>query len=85
MADLDNEGYVGVVDAARRHVGAEHDAAALAGAELVGRLGTLRLALARVHLQHGDAHGLEELAVELRHARRHKESHDLRAHSPCQV
>ena len=73
---LDDEGDVRVVDAARRDVRGEHDAA-LGGAELVGSARALRLALARVHLQHGHTQRVEQRAVELRDARRRKEAHDL--------
>lgn len=81
MTDLHHEGDIRVVHSTSRDVRAEHDAGALAVPKLVGCLGALRLALARVHLQHRDAHGLEELAVELGHARRHKKRHDLHAQS----
>lgn len=49
-----------------------------AGAEGVGRARARGLRLAGVNLQHGAAHGLHELGVELRQPRRHAEHNDLR-------
>ena len=74
---LDDQGDVGVVHAPGGDVRGEHDAA-LRGAELVGGARALRLALARVHLQHGHPQRVEQRAVELRDARRREEAHDLK-------
>ncbi len=47
------------------------------GTECVRGLCARRLALARVDLQHRQAHGVEELGVELREPRRHEKGDDL--------
>ena len=59
---LDDGGDVGIVHAARRHVGGEHDKVGSV-AELVGDARAVRLRLSRVHLEDGVAELLEELRM----------------------
>lgn len=77
LSHLQDQGDIWVVHSSRADIRAEHDDAALAAPELVGRAGALRLRLAGVHLQHVDAQRLEELAVELGHSCCDEEGHDL--------
>mmetsp|Transcript_35224 Transcript_35224/g.86422 ORF Transcript_35224/g.86422 Transcript_35224/m.86422 type:complete len:614 (-) Transcript_35224:639-2480(-) len=76
QADLDDQGDVGVVEAARADVGGHHDAA-LGLAELVGGLGAVALALAAVDLRHLAVQRDEELGGELRGARSGEEADHL--------
>ncbi len=74
---LHHEGDVGVVNAARRHVAAEHDQAAV-GAELRRGAVALRLALAAVDLHHAaQPRGGKGLGVQRRQVRGGQEHNDL--------
>ena len=63
--NLHNQGDIRVVNTSGRHIAREHDGGGR-GAELVADARAMRLALARVNFEHGDAHGVEELGVKLR-------------------
>mmetsp|Transcript_25842 Transcript_25842/g.54183 ORF Transcript_25842/g.54183 Transcript_25842/m.54183 type:complete len:394 (-) Transcript_25842:97-1278(-) len=75
-ADLQHVRHVGVVHAARRDVGGEHDQVS-ALSELLGDTRALRLRFARVHLEHRDPERDEELGVELREPRGCEEDDNL--------
>ncbi len=74
--NLHDQGNIRVVNTSGRHIAGEHDGGGC-GAELVAHARAMRLALARVNFEHGDAHGVEELGVKLRASRADEECDDF--------